>query len=79
MREGKPRVGTAAAGLACERDVGPNAVVVARPYSGRTNSQWESGAGWAAEKPVGRSAQCYKLTPRFRPLGVVVTNRYTDL
>ena len=33
----------------------------------------------AAEKPVGRSAKCYKFTYRFRPLGVVVTIRYTNL
>ena len=33
----------------------------------------------AAEKPVGRSAKCYKFTYRFRLLGVVVTIRYTHL
>ena len=33
----------------------------------------------AAEKPVGRSAKCYKFTYRYRPLGVVVTIRYTYL
>ena len=33
----------------------------------------------AAEKPVGRSAKCYKFTYRFRPIGVVVTIRYTYL